>query len=52
MYNSICFFSWDFLFGCLSSPPRAGYLEPHGVFFILKFLVSCDMPYTLGGVVH
>lgn len=36
-------------FGCLSSPPRAGYLEPHGVFFILKFLVGCDIPpYPMG----
>nr|DAU77402.1 MAG TPA: hypothetical protein [Caudoviricetes sp.] len=49
MYNSSCFFSWDFLFGYLSSPPCVGYLEPHGVFFILKFLVGCDMsPYPRG----
>lgn len=44
VYNGKRFFSWDFLFGYLSSPPRVGYLEPYGVFFILKFLVDCDMP--------
>lgn len=43
-------FQLNFLFfGCLSSPPRVGYLEPYGVFFIQKFLENCDMPPTLGG---
>ena len=49
-------FQLDFLFGCLSSPPRAGYLEPYGVFFILK--IFRELRYTpvgrgcrpLGGV--
>lgn len=53
MYNSFCFFSWiSFFFGCLSSPPRVGYLEPYGVFFIQKFLANYDTPPALGGVVH
>lgn len=38
------FFSWISFFGCLSSPPRVGYLEPYRVFFIQKFLANCDMP--------
>lgn len=52
MYNSICFFSLDFLFGYLSSLPRAGYFAPHGVFFMENFWWTAICPPTLGGVVH
>lgn len=45
MYIIVSVFSVGFpFFGCLSSPPRVGYLEPYGVFFIQKFLANCDMP--------
>lgn len=46
------FFSWDFLFWLskFSTPCRL-LCASWGIFYG-KFLVDCDMPPTLGGVVH